>query len=668
MLLVCIFRLAQMQLFPNSSVQIEIEKLKNLQAKSQQLQTIRGEILDRKGRILAKDKPTFWLNIDYRLSQYWDPNIQECKRLIASRQKDPEAALEKTNLQIQNKAEEIKNIINMCVHFGFEVPEIQEEIQNINKVIWNYRVHLAWKRNFPNVPFDEAVPDPNKRMLMAYDVDIVEMYDSYSLFELETDVDVFTAQFEFMDIDGIEIVTKGKRFYPYDKIACQTIGWVGPATQPEDTDVFEEDRLMCYLPGEVCGREDGVEYVCEPILRGRRGEVSSDIDQQLVSRTEPRDGMDVVLTLDIDLQKKIENYMASYKLDPNIGPGMAEVIIDVGSGEILAMVSIPDYDLNRARYDYGDLVTNPNHPLINRVINAQYPAGSVVKPLILTAGMESGKITSDEPISCPDHEPPEGWPRCWIFREYHTGHDNMWTNNARNALKGSCNVYFSQLANRLDSDVLQRWLYHFGYGHKILGSLSVPYNPELARDLRQLSGSISSTKPENSDPNLDQLPPIKDREKRFFGIGQGNLRVTPLQAANAIAAVARGGIYMNPRLFMEMPDSNSIPLNISEHTLETIYDGMSAVVNERDGTAYKQFAPVLQSFKQQDVKIFGKTGSTESPDHAWFAGFARDSTGRNLAFAVIVERGQHGASDAAPFIIESLQYCIEAGYIGKTIK
>ena len=128
---------------------------------------------------------------------------------------------------------------------------------------------------------------------------------------------------------------------------------------------------------------------------------------------------------------------------------------------------------------------------------------------------------------------------------------------------------------------------------------------------------------------------------------------------------------MNPKLFKlakNMPDSNSVPLNISQHTLDTVYDGMYAVVNERDGTAYKEFAPSLKSYSQQDVKIFGKTGSTQDPDHAWFAGFAQDSSGRKLAFASLVEGGQHGASDAAPIICKTLQYFIDEGYIGKPEK
>ena len=123
---------------------------------------------------------------------------------------------------------------------------------------------------------------------------------------------------------------------------------------------------------------------------------------------------------------------------------------------------------------------------------------------------------------------------------------------------------------------------------------------------------------------------------------------------------------MNPNLFREMPNPTSVSLNISQHTLDTVYDGMYAVVNETNGTAYKQFSSDLNSFKKQDVKVYGKTGSTEAPENAWFAGFAQDSSGRKIAFAFIVEGGKHGASDAAPFARQAIQCCIDAGYIGKS--
>ncbi|MBA7649983.1 Peptidoglycan D,D-transpeptidase MrdA [subsurface metagenome] len=139
----------------------------------------------------------------------------------------------------------------------------------------------------------------------------------------------------------------------------------------------------------------------------------------------------------------------------------------------------------------------------------------------------------------------------------------------------------------------------------------------------------------------------------------------PLQVANAMAAIARGGLYKPPRLFTDdanEPKFASIDLNISKQTLDVIHNGMSAVVNEVGGTAYNEFAP--SGLARQGINVYGKTGSTEQPDNAWFAGFATDGAGRGIAIAVVVEGGQHGSSDAGPLARDIIQFCIEAGYIG----
>jgi len=165
------------------------------------------------------------------------------------------------------------------------------------------------------------------------------------------------------------------------------------------------------------------------------------------------------------------------------------------------------------------------------------------------------------------------------------------------------------------------------------------------------------------------VPPLSQSERRWFGIGQGNLRVTPLQVANAMAAIARGGAYKPPRLFMDEPNDSRfdiIDLGISLQTLAVIYDGMSAVVSETSGTAYTTFAPVLTSLAEQDIKVYGKTGSTQAPANAWFGGFATDGSNRSIAIAVVVEGGRHGSSDAAPLARDIIQFCIDFGYVGKS--
>jgi penicillin-binding protein 2 len=700
LLVIYLLRLAQMQLLTASSVKDEIAELKRRRSDIHQLKTLRGRILDRKGKELAIDRPCFYLCINYSLSCYFDERVWQAQLLeaaeVAQRTESDKPLLDKRQ-QLEEKRDDLENIIDKCTGFGYERTEIENDIQRINDRIWNLRTFLAWRRNNPDpniiekyggnigsVLLSEAVadleknyPDQKERTILIGKVDdIPEMSDLSPLLELKTDEDIFTAQLEFRKIKGVEIQLKGQRFYPYGDAAAQTIGWVGKATQQQDMELFADDRLSSYLEDEVCGRQPGVEYVCETILRGRRGEIVYDIDRRLISRTETQFGRDVMLTLDIELQKKLENYLLDFPHDPNSGPGMAAVVIDVTTSNILALVSLPVYDLNTVKYKFNTLDSDPNRPMINRAINERYPPGSVVKPLILIAGLETGSITPDEIISCPGHAPPEGWPRCLIFRTSRVGHDSRWENIARNAIKGSCNIYFSHLADRIDSSMLQQWLYAFGYGRDILSlpdSLRDVALTEDNRDFLQLAGLISSITPKGDVVSLEEMPPISDNEKRYYGIGQGTLLATPLQVANEMALIARGGIFKMPNLFLETQAEDTagkpdgVDLGISPETMAVVLDGMSAVVNEYGGTANRQFAPVLRTFADQDTKIYGKTGSTEDPEVAWFAGFAEDRTGHKLAVAVVVEGGQHGSSDAAPLARDIIQYCIEAGYIGKSL-
>ena len=141
------------------------------------------------------------------------------------------------------------------------------------------------------------------------------------------------------------------------------------------------------------------------------------------------------------------------------------------------------------------------------------------------------------------------------------------------------------------------------------------------RDFRQLSGQMSS----GSVKDSNQMGPLENDEKRWFGIGQGNLRVTPLQVANAMAAIARGGIYKSCRLFEDNSAPEQKPLGVSQQRLNVILDGMHAVINENGGTAHNEFAG--ENFASQGIKVYGKTGTTEAPEHAWFAGFAKDGNG-----------------------------------------
>jgi penicillin-binding protein 2 len=687
-LLVCMLRLAQLQLFTSPELQDEIAKATQRRGTSKQFKTLRGTILDRRGAILAADMPQYQICIKYSLSCFLDDRVVQAKRAAAQTRSANPSQYEINN-QVDDKRQDLERIIDKCSRLGVTREQVEGKIKALNDAFWNARSFLCWARGNPDpnliakyrtlnsVPQSEALvhferqhPDPAARNKLVTRVDVNDipgLNQTLALVDLKTDDEVSDAQLALLDVDDVDIVPTGHRYYPYRSTAAQTIGWVGQATQPRDVKAYEDDPLANYRKGEVCGREDGVEYVCEGILRGRRGEIVHDVDGQLVRETETEFGQNVQLTLDIELQKQIEQRLTDPKINPQYyNAPMAGALIDIRSGDILALLSLPSYDLNAVRYEYGTLQGDPNQPMRNRALNRLYPPGSVAKPAVLIAGLETGAITPEEPISCPAAPAPAGWPNCWIWRQYKTGHDETWKNTARNAIRGSCNCYFSHLADRLDPKVLQEWFFQFGYGREV--PLSYPEPPALdsiPRRLRQAAGQIGSTIPSTDAETLDQLPPLFERDRKMFGIGQSNFRVTPLQVANAFATLARRGQSKPPRLFLS-PDSPPaaapVELPVSAATLAVVYDGMHAVVYEHGGTAYEAF--LNSGLTQRGVTVYGKTGSTERPFNAWFAGFAQDHEGPRLALAVVVEGGQHGGGDAGTLAREIFQLCVEAGYVG----
>ncbi|NQV31993.1 MAG: hypothetical protein HQ515_04825 [Phycisphaeraceae bacterium] len=680
LMLIPIFRLAQLQLFSSPSYLAEIDRLQ--QGRSRQTQTIRGRILDRNGLVIASEEPLFKLYVTYnKVTRYADERVRLAMQLSAQSNPDPDKALAKVNEEIKEGLDRIDYLLRLCREFGFSSAEIHDRITSKNNEIWDQRMFQAWRNNcrtsplylqyedkIGSTPGDPARADlkrtfPNKteRILLVSDPEysIREMNSFFPLVELQSDEHQFLALTALEDVNGVEVTAQASRDYPYKTAASQLIGWVGPANQKEDIEIFEHDRLAKYQDGELCGREDGIERICEPILRGQRGELTYDLDRNLVKRTEKEFGQDVSLTLDIELQQEIEEYLMTYAHNAYCKPGKAAVVIDVKRNEILALVSVPVYDLNTARYRYDELIADEANPMLNRAINTHYPPGSVAKPLVAIAGLESGTITPHEVIGCPSFAPPKGWPRCWIQRQENLGHDVLWPNqnNASNAIKGSCNIYFSHLAERIELRTLQAWFYRFGYGRIIPLTKPLQYTMGEGFGLRRL----------NQVPgNIVDQP----GDRRLAGIGQGRMDVTPLQVANSMATLARNGTFLNPSLF-KMDTSGTLPLHepkdlaISPEVLKVVIDGMDAVVNETGGTAKAAFDEVDRvDFASYGVRVFGKTGSTEAPENAWFAGFARDKLGRTLAMAVVVEGAQSGSKDGAPLGRDILGICVQYGYLG----
>jgi penicillin-binding protein 2 len=679
--------LAFLQLLRGQEYRQDMDRWRILPAR--QLPTVRGSILDRNGNVLAVDRPVFWLHINYRLSKYADERYRQAAILtLIDKGETPQAAERMYDRENADQLKAFETAVIKCAEvMGCSTDEVRQRIAEINDRIWERREFYAWFDHCPDSPLRNQyryVPQSkareefarvfsvNKRLRLAYASDKAEMYEPQPLFELD-ESQLARAHVAFLGIEAVTIEPEAKRVYPFGSAACQIVGWVGPV-QEADQRFFQDDKYRRYLDNEVCGAS-GVERVCEALLRGSRGEVTYDKNDNEIARRPVEFGKNVRLSIDIHLQQQIEQFLS----DPNQhscgDKCLAAVVQEVATGDILAMVSTPVYDLNTVRRRYDELAADAvRRPFLNKALTEHYPPGSTIKPILLAIALQEGKLSAGEVISCPSQAAPEGWPNCLFFRKTGLGHDwRPWPNNARNAIRVSCNVFFSHAADRMDPAVLQRRLFDFGYGHRILPGPFAPPGEEAAgidsglnRFMPESTGYISSRIPSGAVRSVEDLPPLNRPDLKQFGIGQGNLTVTVLQVANAAAVIAREGIYKHPRLFLDDADvSNNWQkdLGLSPAALQVVREGMRAAVTEEHGTGYEAFSH--STLNQTDVKVFGKTGSTSGRYNAWFMCFAEDSSGRALSLAVVVEGGRSGSEDAAPLARRIMEMCHEAGYIGR---
>ncbi len=638
--------------------------------------TIRGKILDRYNRPLSHDTPAFYLQIKYQLTRYRDPRWREGRIRLNTY---GERTREQVEAELAEKWAEPMERLNKAIDLSNVLADVSQgdilnEIDQINDQVWKLARRVYWRRRNRDASWDEYYAiceaiEPEK----VVTVDLREMYQSYPLIELETDEDLLRAQVALLDIEGLEIKPLAKRDYPYGHAACQLIGWVGPVREAEMLPFEDAEYLRKYRPGELIGKA-GLERIYEPVLRGRRGEVQKDIEGNVLNRKEPEYGTDLRLTLDIELQEKIENLLSNPTMNNSAHKPSAAVVLEAASNDILALASTPTFDLATIRLasNYNRVFKDPNAPMLHRGLEKNFPPGSTAKPLILVAGLETKKTWPDEVINCTYQLPPKGWPRCIAQWKFHNPHDNKWANTGRNAIRGSCNIYFSQVANRIDRGDLQEWFFRFGYGQKILPT-PMPDNLPLAgpfeREIKQAWGNLTSTVQTAPFTDSWDLPLIKNSEKRFWGIGQGSLRATVLQVANALSVIVRNGVYKAPRLVYDdtdpYNDNHRRRLPISSQTLSVVRDGMHAVVYETGGTAHSVFyTPKRSELLDRDMTVYGKTGSTQGPEVAWFECFAEDEIGRAIVIVTLVEGGLSGSGEAAPLGREILRICNEAGYIG----
>jgi len=442
------------------------------------------------------------------------------------------------------------------------------------------------------------------------------------------------------DLPGVYFSIEPIRVYRYDSFATHFIGYLGEISSKQ----LKNGMYKGYRQGDIVGKS-GIEDTFEPLLRGHKGTKIIEVDAtgrelKVLKKLEAGAGKDLYLSLDFDTQMVAEDAMKEYK-------GVA-VALNPNTGEILAMVSSPGFDLNRfangVKHNYWQkLLNNEYHPLNNRAIQGLYSPGSTYKIIVALAALQEGVIDENTEFYCPGYfRLGRKKYRCWKK----SGHGKI---SLRRAIQQSCDVYFYNVGLKLGVDNIAKWAEKLGL-NRITG-VSLKH---------ESSGLIPTT----AWKEKHRHEPWIKGETLSVAIGQGFDLVTPLQMAVAVSAVANGGKLVTPRLLRvdkkSSSDGNSFgkDIGLDSENLKKVQEAMVDVVNKAGGTARRA--------RIRGIKVAGKTGTAqvigqseedlkkkhdEIPekfrDHAWFISYAPAEDAK-IAVAVILEHAGHGGSTAAP--------------------
>jgi penicillin-binding protein 2 len=590
------------------------------------LPAMRGQILDRNGNILAMDHPAYDLCLDYRFLVAQDDWVRQQVRQISKDRGLPrQQAQELFDAQVRDTWTVVRSAATSSDDLDEAVDRVLRRVAAMRELVGS---KVAEEEQFHPV---------------------LTGLDEQAAIEL---------RMALTDRPGALVAPSRRRWYPAGDAACHVIGVVGQvsAREQQTLNLPPErpwlDRVLDnYLDSDWIGKS-GVERMCEAQLRGRRGYLrqSPDDGQPQVAPATP--GQDVRLTLDLELQRRVAAQFPA-------GVNGAAVVLSVRTGEVLAMVSAPTYDLNTYRRQYAALIADERDlPLNNRAVRRLYPPGSTAKPVTSLAALTDGKLTTASAVNCRGYLfSPESF-RCWIWKN-HAGHGPL---DVTGALKNSCNIYFYHAGELLGGERLGQWMAALGWSAQPGTGL-----PEEA------AGFVPTSQWLREREHRDFVP----ADGRFMGIGQGLVTVTPMHVASAMATIARGGKVLSPVLVAGRAQQSS-DMGWRAADVAAVHRGMYEVANEVGGTAYKVFhgpdAPPV------GVEVCGKTGTAQTPpqrvdtdgdgtadfsregDMAWFAGFApyRDP---QIAFAVVLEYVEGGgARNAGPVARELVRACVELGY------
>lgn len=451
---------------------------------------------------------------------------------------------------------------------------------------------------------------------------------------------------------GVTIKTAAARVYN-TKLAAHILGTVGAIWQEE----WRSDESTGYVGyadkgynmNDLVGK-DGVEKAFEEYLHGNDGKrlITTDengkITGELYTR-EPQPGGTVALTIDIDLQQVVEDTLASTiqgMIDKDSNErGGAAAVIQVGTGEVLAMASYPTYDLETFNQDYDELVKDERLPMFNRATQGVYAPGSTFKLCTSVAALEEGIITpstiiEDKGIYTYYVDPQ---PMCWIWRQAHTTHGRI---NVSQAIVDSCNYFYYEVGRLTGIKKLDEYATAFGLGQS------------TGIEIGDVSGVLAS--PEWAEAHDREWT---DGQTITAAIGQSYNLFTPLQLANYVATLVSGGEHYEAHLLKNVKsyDNSRVidvygkgplnDLNISDSTMAAVTKGMHDLT----------YDSLRSAFSRCVVEAGAKTGSaqvgTDIANGTFVAYAPYDDP--EIAIAIVVEKGGSGSllANAAVDIINA---------------
>ena len=471
---------------------------------------------------------------------------------------------------------------------------------------------------------------------------------------------------------GVQVVTDTTRHYLDGAALSHILGYVGRIDPQE----YKDNRASGYLLDDQIGKT-GLEYADESYLRGKDGQQVIETDAQgrlvrTISSTAPTPGDNVYLSLDLELQKytvqQLQTQMDEQhkKLGGNLAQAGSAIVENPQTGEIYAMASLPDYDLNQfangiTQAQYTALTTDPRLPLLDRSIQGQYPPGSTFKSVTGAAALQSGIANPNTKITCPGFLQ-RGQTRfgCWLG----SGHGPQ---NMVEAIAHSCDVFFYTVADQMGDQILSKFTKDFGVGRKTgieLGGEAKGIAPSSDWKTRYFEQAFQQT----GDPAWKDSY-WYEGNTITYGIGQSYLLVTPLQDLQWTATIANGGNYLKPQLGNRVTDQAGALVKpfapvldhkvaVSPEALALVREGLRAAASP-GGTSGFVFV------NHKDIpQPSGKTGTAQYglpdakgnfPLHSWFVTYA-PSPNPEVAVIVFIEGGGEGHEGALPAAANIMSY------------